>query len=310
MVGDVEDRGGDVFDAQFEKHTQACTQGDKTGHVVRATFVTCGGRFEVEFDVAEIGGVDNAVPADTGGGKPRQAVAADVGDAGTFGGEQPLVAIGSEAVDLGFGDVDREDAQGLDGVEKKQGIMAVGDFGDRVNIAAATVGVADPTDADNARARVAVAGELVEIDVALGGWHPTGFDAEPFEVHPGVKVRGEFVVERDDVVARLPVDAFGNEIDTGGGVGEQGDFVGVGVDQLGGGGAGLAHLLGPIEPDGVAFVGGLLAPGTQRFLRRARDRRHGGMVEIGPFLGNGHLAAKTRAGGGDYCWIVGHGKIG
>ncbi len=190
------------------------------------------------------------------------------------------------------GHVQRKDPQGLNGVDEEQGPPAVDHLGQLVQVVAPTAGVGHPTDADDAGAAVAGGGQAVDQPAAVAAGHAADLDAAAGQVHPGILVRGEFVVRQDDVVARLPREALGHQVDAGGGVGDQGDFLGPGPDQAGRPAAELLDLLRPAGMEGVAVGRGVFGPAGDGLAGRAADRRHGRMVEIGPAVGHRHLAAE------------------
>ena len=61
-VGKVDYCPGNLVDASVLQHSQAGAQGQETGHVLRAPFVPPGRGFQVQFNAAEVEGVDDAIP--------------------------------------------------------------------------------------------------------------------------------------------------------------------------------------------------------------------------------------------------------
>ena len=213
-------------------------------------------------------------------------------DAGPFRPEQPLVAIGRQEVDRCMADVQRKDAQSLDGVEEQQGPAAVDQFGQPVQIVPPSAGVGHPTDRDNAGSIVASGGELVEIDRPAQSGDSAGFHAAIGQVQPGILVRGELVGPSDDVITRPPRKPLGHEVDAGRGVAYQGDLLRHGADQLGGGGSQMLDATAPVGVVGGPVVGRVFGPLGQCLPGRPTERRHRSVIEIGPLPGDGHLAAE------------------
>jgi hypothetical protein len=173
----------------------------------------------------------------------------------------------------------------------------VGDVADCLQIAAAAVREGDPAHGDEPRAIVAVVGQLVVVDAAVGGGDEASLHAAVGEVHPGVEVRRVFVGQGDDVVAGAPIEAFGDVVDAGGGVGDEGDFIRVGVDMVRGGLARFVEQAGPFGPGGVAFDQRLLGLQVHRGGGGGGDWRDGGVVEVGPLFGDRHLLAECAPSG-------------
>jgi len=105
-------------------------------------------------------------------------------------------------------------------------------------------------------------------------------------------VGGEFVGQRDHIVARLPGIAFRDQVHPLGRIADQGDFGRVGMDHFRQVGAELLDLIPPGRPGDVAAPRGLLRPIDDRPPRWPRQRRHRGMVEIRPALRHRHLPAQ------------------
>ena len=103
------------------------------------------------------------------------------------------------------------------------------------------------------------ADKLVEIESAVFGRHAAGLDAAAREVEPGIGVRRKLVGERDDVVARPPIEALGDQSDAGGCVGHQRDLFDRRANHSGGGCASRFDAARPFGPDRVAL--------GQRFVR-------------------------------------------
>ena len=199
-------------------------------------------------------------------------------DAGPFRPQHPLVAVGGQEIDGRAAHVQGENAQPLDGVEKQQRPAAMDQFRQPIQVVPPAAGVGHPTDADNPRPAVAGGGEPVEIEPPLVGGDAPRFDATVGQMEPGILVRRELVGPDDHVVARPPGKPLGHQVDAGGGVADQGDFLGHGADHSGGQGP---QLLDPAAPGGVVGgpVGrGVLGPFGQRASGPARSRgprRHG-----------------------------------
>ncbi len=78
------------------------------------------------------------------------------------------------------------------------------------------------------------------------------------------------------------------------GVGDEGDLVDVGVDQAGAGDPGPLDLLAPARPvdDAVPLL--VVDPVAERLARPPGQRGHGGVVEVGPVLGDRELPESQR----------------
>ncbi len=92
------------------------------------------------------------------------------------------------------------------------------------------------------------------------------------QVHPGVDVGGVFDVCRDDAVAKLPVDALGDDADSLAGVLDKGDFVAMAADE---GSGFLPELFDVLIPPRFQISGrfGLVRESPQGVAGRARQRR-------------------------------------
>ena len=172
-----------------------------------------------------------------------------------------------------------------------------------VQVVAPTAGVGHPTDADDAGAAVAGRGQAVHQAAAVAAGHAADLDAAAGQVQPGILVRGEFVVRQDDVVARLPGEALGDQVDAGGRVADQGDFVGPGPDQGGRPAAELLDLLRPAGMEGVAVDRGVFGPAGDGLPGRphwsaprphGRNRPSAGPPASGGGIGPNRHAARSR----------------
>ena len=148
-------------------------------------------------------GVDHAVPAHAQRAKQIEVLAAEIEDSGPFRPQQPLVAVGRQEVDRRAADVQRKNAQPLDGIQEQQGPPAVDHFRQPVQVLPPTAGVGDPTDADDPRAARRRPGPGVQQTRPSLGGHTADFHAPGDQVQPGILVRGELVVRQDDVIPLL-----------------------------------------------------------------------------------------------------------
>ena len=158
-------------------------------------------------------------------------LAADVGDAGAFGPEHPLVAVGGQKVDRRLAHVERKRAEALDRVEQQQGPALRARSRRSARVVPIAGGVADPAHRDDPRPLVAGRGQLLEIEPPI---LRSARAASRRRDSPGSStdnVRRKLVGERHHVVARPPVEPFGDQVDARRRVRHQRDFVAVGADQ-------------------------------------------------------------------------------
>jgi len=223
-------------------------------------------------------------------------LAADEEQPRAFRTQQPLVPVRGEEVHADATDVDGKDAQSLDGVQKHQRPVLVGQGHQGVQVHPPAAGVSNPTDGHDPRAPVAGVGQAIQIDLSPLDRHSAGFDAAPGQVHPRVLVRRKLVGQRHDVVALAPGKSFRHEVDARRRIGNQRDLLGRGADQLRRGPTHLLDAFLPLEPNRIAQLGGLSRPGLDRLAGRPRKRRGRRVVQVDETAGDGHLLTKTLQG--------------
>src|SRR5262245_16699213 len=138
---------------------------------------------------------------------------ADVEDAGTLRAEQPLVPVGGEEVDRRPLHVEGQDAQSLDGVNEEQDAALATQAAESIEVVAKTAGELDETEAENARARVDGGADVVDLEPPVAAGDAPGIDATTTQVQPRIDVGRVLLLRDDDVVARLPRIAFGDNAD-------------------------------------------------------------------------------------------------
>ena len=67
----------------------------------------------------------NAVPADAHRSQPIQVFAPHEEQARSLRSQHPFVTIGGQKIDPGLRDIERKDAQALDGIQQQQGTLIV-----------------------------------------------------------------------------------------------------------------------------------------------------------------------------------------
>src|SRR5262249_13168743 len=151
-------------DADAEEQLQAGPQGDDAAHVERAALPAAGVRLEAEVDPREVPALDHAVPADADRVEPFDQLPADPEDGGPFGAEQPLVAVRRQEVDRRPLNVEREDAQALDGVHEEGHAALPAELAECVQVVAEATGELDEAKAEYAGAAVHGGADVVQRD--------------------------------------------------------------------------------------------------------------------------------------------------
>src|SRR5688572_8164560 len=105
VIGQRLDARLDGVDAHLLEQGQAGAQPQNAGQVVGSAFQAAGVGLEAEVDLGVVEQIDHALPADGGGPDLVELVLADVENGRPFRGDQPLVAVGGEVIDLGGFDV-------------------------------------------------------------------------------------------------------------------------------------------------------------------------------------------------------------
>ena len=211
LIRDVEDGCRHELQVELEQQIQARAERQHAGHVLRAALVAGRRRLELKLDARVVARMNNAVPADTDRSQPIEMFATDVGDASSFGAQHPLVPVGGEEVDGRLTHVERKCADALNRVEHHQRPASVSNFDDLWHVVPIAGRVADPADRNDSRPRIARGRQLVEIEPAIFCWDAARLDAATGQVQPRIGVRRKLVGERDDVVARPPIESLGNQ---------------------------------------------------------------------------------------------------
>ena len=100
------------------------------------------------------------------------------------------------------------------------------------------------------------------------------------------------MIRQDDIITRLPGQASCNQVDSKSRVGNQCDFLRLGIDHLGGQIAQVFMLPEPVWPTGRSFKSRLLGSNRQTIAGHTGNGSDSRVVKIGPFLGDGHLLTK------------------
>ena len=97
-----------------------------------------------------------------------------------------------------------------------------------------------------------------------------------------------------NVVPGGPGKTIGDEVNTERRIGNQSDLFRGRIDRLCGQLPQGLVLTFPFQPTGIALQQQFSRVLVHRIVSRLRDRRNTGVIQIGPFFGYGHLAAKIR----------------
>ena len=171
------------------------------------------------------------------------------------------MAVGGQEVDARLVHIEREDAQSLNGIEEHERAALVGDLRDPPDVVPVAGREADPAHGHDPRPLVAGFGQAFQIEPAADiGRHAPRFDAAAGQIHPRIDVRRKLVGERDDIVARSPIESFGNQADAARRVADERDLIRMGADHLRGRGPHRFDALHPIAPNRVADLHGLRQP--------------------------------------------------
>ncbi len=137
------------------------------------------------------------------------------------------MTVGGERVDVSGFDIDREDTHALNGVnEIKTGVL-MAELANGFEIDAKAAEVVDEADGEEACARNG-GGDCFE---GIVDGEPGDLDAELFETKPGIVIGRKFFFEGNDSIAGFPGKALGDDGNAFGGVFDDGDFFGRGVDE-------------------------------------------------------------------------------
>ncbi len=270
--------GGDTFHAHIQHQPDGSPHPQDPAEIVAPGVEALGRLYELKLVVAEVQGVLHAQPpADHRPQVPQQR-AITVEDPAAFRPAEPLMPVGRQEVDVHGPHVDGEYAQALDGVHTEEDAPFLADPPQGRQVGAIAAGELHGRDGYHP----GLAGD--GIGDAFNRYPPVflrnhlELHAARLQAHPGVHVGRKLDVGGDHIVPAAPSQAVGHPAQSLRGIFHKGDFLGRGVDQLGGPAADLLCLLVEIRPHrgvvasfpGVAFHG---------LRRRAAERSHPRVVQ-------------------------------
>lgn len=287
FVGTGEDRCADAGDADLVEELEGGAKAVTADGVEGAGFVAAGVGAESHIAFAVIGMTGDVGPAELDGFDFVLAILLDVEDAAAFGAGEPFVAVGGEGVDLHGADVEGEDSEALDGIDEEEDAVAGADGAEGGEGGAVAGEELDEADGEEAGA----ASGGFDFFEGVGGFEPVDQDTFGGEFLPRVLVGGEFAAEGDDAVSGVPVETEGDGGDAFGGVFDDGDFAGGGVDHLGGGGAEAVIAGHPLAVVVGAPLFGVVGEPAHGVGRAAAERADGGVIEVDQLLSDREFVA-------------------
>ncbi len=199
------------------------------------------------------------------------------------------MGVRDQHVDRRLRDVDRQGSQSLDGVDDEKDATLAAKPPDVLDRIDPSIVEGHPGHRDDPRGRVDPGRDVLDGDspAAVGG-DPV-FDAALGQERPRVMVRGELHVVAHDVVALLPVEGLGHQVDPPRGRGKEGNLPAVRAQKQGGLFSGGLDVRVPRAPVGRAAVPDVLQVRLDRRGGAARQRSDRGMVEVHEVPADGEL---------------------
>ncbi len=205
---------------------------------------------------------------------------------------EPLVRVGGEHVDSRPRDVEGQEAEPLDRVDEEQDAARAAEGRDLLEGKDPAVVERHPGNGDDARPGVDLRLEVLERDAAGAIRRDAAFHAAGFEGAPGIGVGRELHVVRDDVVARLPGEGEGDEVDGPGRVREKRDFFLARADEARGLRPRRLDVAEGAAPVGAAAVPRVLDMRDHRAGDPAGQRRDSRVVQVDELAADRELAVE------------------
>src|SRR5437763_1061339 len=111
-------------------------------------------RLQLEIELSEIAGADDAVPADPDWMEHRHQIATNVEDAGPLTCQKPLMPVRCEKINWHLLRVERQDSQALNGIDQKIDSLLFQHFADCLQIIAEAARELDEAERHQAGAAV------------------------------------------------------------------------------------------------------------------------------------------------------------
>src|SRR5262249_13965048 len=151
--------------------------------------------------------VDDAAPADDARPHELKHAARAVEDPAALDGEQPLVAVRGEEVDVAPLDVERQAAEALDRVDAEEHATLLAQAPDRVEVGAHAAPELDRGEREQAGARARERlGDALDREPPAVAAQEHGLHAAVGELPPGIDVRRVLEVAAHDLVAASPLE--------------------------------------------------------------------------------------------------------
>ena len=206
------------------------------------------------------------------------------------------MGVRGENVHTRAANIQRQQAQPLDRVDHEEDAALPAERRELLEGKDPAVVKRDPGNGDDPRPRVARRGDILERDPAAAVLRDPALDAARLEGPPRIRVRRKLQVVGYDVVAGLPRERQGDEVDCPGRVRQEGDLVGAGADEARGLRARRFHIAEGAPPVGRAAVPCVLDVPDHRVRDAAGQRRDAGVVEVNEALSDGELRDRGSRG--------------
>ncbi len=128
-------------------------------------------RLQSKINFSEVMTADYAVPADPNRVQPLHPFTTQVKNAGAFGPEKPFVPVGCQGVDRCLLNIERQDAQALNGVDKEKDAAFSAKLPDRAEIIAKAAGILDGAQTDQPSAVINGRNNIVQKNSAIATWN-------------------------------------------------------------------------------------------------------------------------------------------
>ena len=236
----------------------------------------------------------HTAPADHRHAHSIEPIGPNVEEAGALRAEQPFVPAAGEEIDRRLLQIERHDAETLDRIDAQRDAALFAECPIASRSLRKPLEYSTLLSATHARLLIHRFAQIIDRNSTLAAGDFPHRHAPMSQIHPRILVRWILLTCEHDIVAVAPGKSLGHDAESFARVLEQRDVERIAVQELCERSAGLFGAFDPAADGRRAVRIHVIRMLDERLSRASRQRRHGGVIEKRPALGDREFGAQRR----------------